>query len=161
MNVNDSIAFSLSSSQWALEGLLKDFQPKDWLHRVCETGNCPAWIVGHLVMSERRALQRLGAADLPNLPEGFEKRFARDETAPRAAAYGDVTILTGLFDRHRARMIDAVKALPADRLDTPLDTPSPRFRTLGEMLLFMAIHTTIHAGQISAIRRSLGRPPLF
>lgn len=161
MTVNDSIAFSLSTSQYMLDAYLKDLKPEEWLHRICATGNCAAWLMGHLILTERRALQRLGASELPALPEGFDKRFARDESAQQATSFGDVTILTGLFERHRARLIEAVKALPAEQLDTPLDTPSPRFRTLGEMLLFMAIHTTTHAGQISAIRRSLGRPPLF
>ncbi len=60
MTVNDSIAFSLSSAQWALEAYLKDFKPEEWLHRICTTGNCAAWLVGHLILTERRALQRLG-----------------------------------------------------------------------------------------------------
>ena len=34
------------------------------------------------------------------------------------------------------------------------------FATLGEMLNFMALHAAMHAGQITIIRRSLGRPPI-
>ena len=32
--------------------------------------------------------------------------------------------------------------------------------TLGELANFMALHATMHAGQITIIRRSLGRPPI-
>jgi hypothetical protein len=35
------------------------------------------------------------------------------------------------------------------------------FKTPGQLAHFMAIHTTMHAGQISMIRRSLGRPPVI
>jgi uncharacterized damage-inducible protein DinB len=34
------------------------------------------------------------------------------------------------------------------------------FSTPGEMLSFMSVHTAMHAGQVTIIRRSLGRPPL-
>jgi hypothetical protein len=30
----------------------------------------------------------------------------------------------------------------------------------GEMLLFGVMHITMHCGQLSTIRRSLGKPPL-
>ena len=79
-NAIDAVVFSLSASQRMLDFFTADLKGPDWLHRPCPKANCAAWIVGHLVMAERRVLTNFGVADLPALPDGFEKRFARDET---------------------------------------------------------------------------------
>ena len=60
---------------------------------------------------------------------------------------------------------DAVQADPIEAaddavFDRPLEKPSRIASTVGEMLAFMPIHVAMHAGQITLIRRSLGRPPL-
>ena len=41
---------------------------------------------------------------------------------------------------------------------TPMERPM--VRTYGEYLTFMGMHTALHIGQISTIRRVLGYPPL-
>ena len=160
MTVNDSIVYLLTTSKGMLLSFTKDFSPADWLHRPCPKANCAAWLIGHLTLTERRALQRVGLTDLPALPPGFETRFARDETAPHASEFADASLLPRLFEHHRDLLIDAVSKLPPQAFDQLLENPSPRFKTLGEMLNFMALHVIMHTGQISTIRRSLGRPPL-
>jgi hypothetical protein len=157
---NDLIAHTLKTSGGLLSRFCEDLKPEEYLHRPCGDANCAAWIVGHLVMSERSVLGRVGVTDLPPLPEGFEKRFARDETAPKAADYGDVTVLLPLFNRHRELLIETIKRAPAALLDKPLEKPHPLFATVGEMVNFMGGHVAMHAGQITYIRRSLGRPPI-
>src|SRR5688572_955972 len=139
---------------------LADLSPQDYLHRPAPKANCAAWIVGHLALSDRGVLKRLGAP-LPELPEGFEKRFSRDEGCPQAEQFGDVTAIVPVFDEHRRRLIEAVKAMSPEQMDKPLDKPHSIFGTVGEMLTFMSLHATMHAGQVSTIRRSLGRPPLI
>lgn len=158
---NDVLANSLSASQAMLNRLCSDLTPAEYLHRPCAVANCAAWIVGHLVMTERMSLTRVGVTDQPALPEGFEKRFSRDPDAPKAADFGDVSILLPLFNLHRDRLIEAVKALPPEVIDRPLETPHPFFSKTGEAINFMGIHTSMHAGQISMIRRTLGRTPLI
>ena len=69
-----------------------------------------AWIIGHLVISERSALGRVGMKDLPPLPEGFEKRFARDAETAQAQSFGDVATRSGALERAR-------KALTASGAD--------------------------------------------
>ena len=157
----DVIAFNLEASQKSLNRFLEDLGPQDYLHRPVPQANCAAWIVGHLVLSERRWLTRVGAADVPKLPDGFEQRFARTEEAAKACEFGDVTILRPLFNEHRRRVIEAVRSTSDDQLDRPLENALPMFNTLGEAAAFIAIHAAMHCGQISTIRRSLGRPPLM
>jgi hypothetical protein len=163
MTQNDAIAYSLTTSQKLLRRYVDDLTPAEYLHRPAPNANCTAWTIGHLVLTERTLLRRLGLAegDLPPLPDGqFEKRFSRDEGCPQAGEFGDVTGLMALFDTHRERAIDVVRRAPADLLARPLDKPHPIFATAGEFADFVALHAVLHAGQITIIRRSLGRPPL-
>ena len=156
---NDAIAYTLSTSQALFKRFMADMAPQDYLHRPTPQSNCAAWIVGHLTLSERGVLKRLGAP-LPELPDGFEERFSQKEGCAQASEFGDVSVLMPLYDEHRNRLAAAVRAASPEQLDRPMDKPHPLFRTVGEMVTFMALHSTMHAGQISTIRRSLGRPPL-
>lgn len=157
---NDILVHSLSTSQMLMRRYLEDLKPEEYLHRAVPNGNCVAWLVGHLTLSERRILGMVGVTDLPSLPEGFEKRFSREETAPRACEFGDVMILLPLWNEHRAKLIQAVKEATPEQLEKPLEKPNPRFSTAGQFVNYMSHHATLHIGQITIIRRSLGRPPL-
>jgi hypothetical protein len=150
----------LSASKLMVDMHTADLRGSDWLHRATPMANCAAWTVGHLVIADRRVLTLLGVTDLPELPEGFEKRFARDETAPRASDFGDTSVLVPLFDKHRELMIATLKRTSPELLNKPLEKPTARFSTVGEFAAFMALHSSMHAGQITIIRRSLGRPAL-
>ena len=157
---NDIIVHSLNTARALLNRYCEDLKPEEYLHRPCSGGNCAAWLLGHLILTERSALGRAGVTELPALPEGFEKRFARDEQAPKASDYGDVTQLLPMFNQHRDRLVEAVRKLPADVLDRPMDKPHPLFSNVAEVLNFMGSHVMMHAGQITTIRRTLGRPPI-
>lgn len=161
MTSNDVIANSLTVGGMMLDRYTADLTPAEYLHRPCGDANCAAWLVGHLILTERNGLKRLGVTDLPPLPEGFEQRFSREPAAPRASDFGDVTALMPLFKRHRAMLIDAVKRATPEQLAKPLEKPHPMFATVGESANFIALHSTMHAGQVTIIRRSLGRPPLI
>ena len=157
---NDVIAGALSTSQMMLKRFLADLGPQEYLHRPTPKANCAAWIVGHLTLIDRLGLKRLDAP-APELPAGFDRHFSREEGCPQAGEFGDVSRLIPLFDEHRGRLIAAVRAAPGEVLDRRIEPPHPMFGTVGESLAFLAMHTTMHAGQITTIRRSLGRPPLI
>jgi uncharacterized damage-inducible protein DinB len=157
---NNMPVYTLTTSQQMLNGFLADLSPSDYLHRPVPKANCAAWIVGHLTLTDRRILGRLDVEDLPELPVDFETRFARSEEASASPTFGDVTILQPLFNAHHDRLIAAARNVTPEQLAAVLPTPTPRFKTLGEMLYFMPLHVVMHCGQLSTIRRSLGRLPL-
>ncbi|HSI36409.1 MAG TPA: DinB family protein [Tepidisphaeraceae bacterium] len=160
---HDVLVSALGTGKAVLHRFADDLTPAELLHRVVPAGNCAAWIIGHLIMTERSGLTRLGvpADKQPALPEGFEARFARDETAPKLAEYGDVAGLLPLFDVHRDLLIEAVRGLPAERLDEALPKPHPMFGNVYQLVTFLGVtHLSMHAGQITVIRRSLGRAPI-
>ena len=157
---NDIIVHSLNTSMVVMGRFCDDLKPDEMLHRTTPKANCAAWTIGHLVVSERNALKVFGVT-APPLPDGFEKRFSRDEGCPQASEFGDVSILMPLFKAQRTALIEAVKGATPQQLDQPLEKPHPVFRTAGELANFMAFHSMMHAGQISQIRRHLGRPPVM
>jgi len=157
----DAIIYSLQSAKNMLDALTADLKGCEWDHRAAVGSNCAAWLVGHLILVDRRALGLAGVTDLPELPAGFETVFGREANAPQAATFGDASNLMPMFDRNREMLISAVAKLPAEKFDETLPKPNARFKTYGELFVFMGLHVIMHAGQISTIRRSLGRPPLF
>jgi uncharacterized damage-inducible protein DinB len=158
---NDVIVHSLSISQMVMGRFCNDLKPQEMLHRTTPSANCAAWTIGHLIVSERGALKAFGVTPPPLPDDNFEKRFSRDEGCPQASEFGDVTILMPLFNAHRTSLIEAVKRATPEQLDQPLEKPHPVFRTNGELANFIAVHSIMHAGQISQIRRHLGRPPVM
>jgi uncharacterized damage-inducible protein DinB len=157
---NDVIAHALSCTHLMVNRFTADLQPAEYLHRPAPKANCAAWTIGHLALSDRGALKRMDVQDLPPLPEGFEKRFSRDEGCPQAGEFGDVSQILPIFNAHRERLLEVVKEASPAHFDRALEKPHPMFKTLGEYIVFMAAHTAMHVGQITIIRRSLGRPPL-
>ncbi len=156
---NDVLVHNLTASQLMVQRFTADLQPSEYLHRPTEKANCAAWTVGHLALSDRHVLKLLGA-EAPPLPEGFDQRFSREEGCPQAGDFGDVAAIVPVFNAHRTRLIEAVKRATPEQFEKPMEKPHPMFKTLGEFVGFMASHTAMHAGQITIIRRSLGRPPL-
>ncbi len=160
--VNDAIVYSLDISRKLFDRYLADLKPADFDHHVAPGTNSAAWIAGHLVLTDRRALGALGVTDLPALPEGFDAQFpvTRVAAPPAQAHVTPGSELVELFRANRARLIAAAAAAPPEVLNAPADKPGPAFQTVGEMVEFMGIHTALHLGQVTIIRRSLGYPPV-
>lgn len=158
----EAIAFSLRSSKAMFHRYLDDLTPEEFQHRPCLGANSAAWIVGHLASVDRTQLERLGVTPLPELPAGFKDRFATTRAAATGtqADFGPPGELIRLFDAHRDLLVANVHRLPAGELTAPPQAASPLYTDRGEALLFMGLHTAMHLGQLSIIRRSLGRPPL-
>ena len=155
------IVHSLTASKNLLVRYVQDLSPPEYLHRPVPAANCVAWLLGHLTLSDWRATSAVfGGENLPALPEGFDKRFSRSQGCPQASEFGDVTKLLPLFLIHRELLIEKARTATPEQLSNALEKPHPMFSTPGELLSFMAVHTAMHAGQITIIRRSLGRPPL-
>jgi len=160
MTHNDSLAFGINAASGVVLRYTEDLSPQEMLHRVVPEANCAAWIVGHLTLASRMMMRNAGVTDLPPLPDGYEQRFAFGE-ASKSADYGDLSTLRDTFRAHHERFAQLAATIPADRLDAPLAKPHPLFATVGQMLAFVPVHVAMHAGQISTIRRTLGRPALF
>ena len=159
--IHDALIFGIKSSKAMLDGFTADLKGGEWEHRAVPHSNCTAWLVGHLIIVDRFALGLAGVTDLPELPADFASKFSRENNAPFAENFGDPSSLVAMFDKHRDMLMAAIAELPESRFDETIPKPNARFKTYGEFFAFMAFHVLVHCGQISTIRRSLGRPPLI
>jgi len=161
MSPNDLIVSSYRIGRQFVHRMVDDLNPEEFQHQPVPGTNSAAWIVGHLALTARRTAERLGVTDLPEITEDFVSRFSVTRKPAEAQAdLGEKTTLLKLFDECVEKVMAAIPKLPVESLMNPLPTPSPFANNSGEQLLFGAMHFMFHCGQISTIRRSLGKPPL-
>lgn len=159
----EAIAYSLRTSQKLFHRYLDDLRPEEFQHRPCLGANNALWIIGHLISVDHTQLERLGVSHLPPLPAGFTERFATTKAASTGTSVdlGNPSELMKHFDEHRDLLIKTVETTATDVLQEDSPAPSPLFADRGESLLFISMHTAMHLGQLTTIRRSLGRPPIL
>jgi hypothetical protein len=100
------------------------------------------------------------------VPEVSEEFVARFKTTRQAAGnqsdLGSKEELLALLDAAAEKLIEVIRRLPPEALTGPAPKTAPPFvKDSGDLLLFGAMHITMHCGQLSTIRRSLGKPPLI
>lgn len=161
VTVIDAMQFSLVKSKLMIHRLVDDLKPHEFEFQPTAGTNCVAWVLGHLTVVDRRQLTWLGVTALPAIPVGFEETFKTTRTtAVKQGGYGDPSEIVSLFDAHRDALVACLPAVdPAKFLELP-SFQTPMFADRGEATLFMGLHTAMHAGQISLIRRALGYPPV-
>ena len=143
-----------------VELMCEDLTEEEFLHQPVAGANSAAWIVGHLAVTARRTAERLGATELPVLTEEFVGRYSQTrKAAERQSELGNKKELLALFVVCTDKLMEALRTLPAAGLDGPALNPGRFANNYGEAILFGAMHFAMHCGQISTIRRSLGKPP--
>jgi hypothetical protein len=162
MTPNDLLASGYRMGRQLIHALVDDLPASEFQHQPVPGANCAAWIIGHLAITARRTAERLGATGLPELTEEFVGRFrATKKAAGDQSGFGEKAELLNLLDVCVDKLIGAVLALPPAALANPPASPGTFATNSGESMLFGALHFTFHAGQLSTIRRSLGKPPVI
>jgi uncharacterized damage-inducible protein DinB len=160
MTPNELIAAGHRMGRQVLHRMVDDLTEGEFRHQPVPGANSAAWIVGHLAVVARRIAERLGATGLPVLTEEFIGRFSvTGKAAESQPDLGNKAELLALFDGCVEKVIEAARTVPAESLAGPSPAPGPFATNYAEALLFGAMHVTLHCGQLSTIRRSLGKPP--
>jgi uncharacterized damage-inducible protein DinB len=161
MTPNDLLASGYRMARQFVHRMVDDLTPEEFRYQPVAGANSAAWIVGHLAVVARRTAERLGVSDLPALTEEFIGRFSTTKKpADAQAELGTKEELLALFDGCVEKLIGALRTAPTSSFDGPPPAPNPFATNNGEMLLFGTMHVMMHCGQISTIRRGLGKPPV-
>jgi hypothetical protein len=160
ISATDPLVYSMKTTRWLVENMCKELTPQQLLHRPCPEANSAAWIIGHLTFVDHAMLKELLGPEAPPLPEGYE-RFAPKSDPTKAIDFGDTSTLLPSFLAMRDRLIAVTEKLDPAALAAPVNKPNPRFSTRWQFLALCGFHTGMHAGQLSTIRRTLGKPALF
>lgn len=161
MIANELLAAAYRMGHRMVHMMCDDLSPEEFRHQPVPGANSAAWVVGHLAVTARRTAERLGATDLPVLTEQFVAQFSVTKLpAGSQAEIGAKAELLALLDVSIEKLMGAVRNLPAESLDGPAPNAGPFATNYAEAVLFGGMHITMHCGQLSTIRRSLGKPPL-
>jgi hypothetical protein len=158
---------SLASSRRLMLDSVRDLSAAALSRRPNPAHRSCARLLGMATVTDREALRYLGVVDLPDLPAGFEARFARWGPGEDGETTGYDSSLPGIFASHRDALIRATGALDPAGLDEPVDPPDHldeealfRFGTVGEVVLAASAYTSFLAGEASSVRLALGRTPV-
>ena len=161
MSPNDVLTAGYRMSAQLFHRMVDDLTPEEFARQPVAGANSAAWVVGHLALVLRNGLRRMGAADVPAFPAELEAKFtATRQAAGEQTGYGDPKVLLAIFDACLERFTAIVQRMPADVLATAQEGRVPFATNQAEAILFGALHIALHSGQLSTIRRSLGKPPL-
>lgn len=161
MTPNDLLLANYRMSAGLFHRMVDDLTPDEMLRQPVPGANCAAWVVGHLALTMHNALKRFELPDVPPFPpEAAEKLKVTWEAAGEQAGFGDTKALLALFDIYADKLGKAVHGLPAEALASVPPVMPPFAANRAEAILFGGIHTAMHTGQLTIIRRSLGRPPV-
>lgn len=162
MTTRESIAAAYRMARAMLHRFVDDLEPNEFLAPPMPRANNAEWIVGHLALTVRTTAIRLGAEDLPGVSPAIELKYSKTGKPAEVSQFSLATAeeLLKLFDTCIDGLVERILQLPEAKLSDAPASPSPFATNFGEGLLFGAMHIAMHAGQLSTIRRALGKPPI-
>lgn len=139
---------------------LVDDIPADKLcHQPVAGTNHALWVLGHLAYSDDGFTTALGERESV-IDESWKELFGMgSKPGPDPAKYPSLDDIKAALPRARTALIDWIESLDEEQLLKPLpegwDVFAPNYAAV---LPSLAWHEGFHAGQLSAVRRSLGLP---
>ncbi len=163
----NSLAFiqqSLTSTKVFATGLLADLQDVPVARATPEGGNHAAWIITHLAYSEAQLFDVF----IQGKPNRYENLGAvvglKSAPTDRESDYPSIEEGLAMLEQVRGDVLAYLETIDEDTLDAKSHAPEEfgdSFSTVGKCFTAMIMHVAIHAGQLTVIRRSLGREPLM
>ena len=163
MNGITVVETALNSTEYLVNWFVGDLSDADLLVRPTAGANHLAWQLGHMIASESRLVGQVPGMSAPKLPAGFEEQHAQGmATHESTQGFLGKQQYVELFAKVREATKAAVAKLSDADLDRPTEGQMAQFAPkLGDLLILVANHTMMHAGQFSVVRRKLGKPVLF
>ena len=161
--VANVLDFNLNSARATMSAALLGVGDEELAREVGPGRRSMESVLGEATMALRETLLAAGEDDLPEVPGGFEARYARWGTASRPD--DAVPGLPAIFSEHVEALARAVQRLGPDRFDEPSDPPGTfdeeglfSFATVGEMIFSALAYVHFLAGEASMLRLALGKP---
>lgn len=161
MNTQQAIGATMNTSSAVMSRYLDDLTDADLMERPGPGCNHIAWQLGHLIAAEVQLLQSIAPSSVQvQLPEGFAAKHAKDQIGnDNPADFYSKQEYLDLFEKVHAATLEEIGKLS----DADLDQPAPEnfrsvFPTVGHIVILIATHGLMHAGQFVPIRRKLGKP---
>ncbi len=160
MDAKDVLRADFDRARMVTRMLLEDMEDADLLVRPTENSNHIAWQLGHLIGSEHRMGESIQAGSMPALPEGFAERYTRETaSSDNAGDFLGKADYVRLMDEQRQGILQLLDELTDEDLEREGPESMRRIApTVADLLGLAASHEMMHTGQISSVRRKLGKP---
>ena len=162
MSLKNHIRWQIEQNHWITMAYVQDLADADFLLRPVPGMNHIAWQMGHLITSSKNMLESLGQP-APALPPGFAESSIKEMAASNdPAKFATKDVYLDLAAKTKAASLAALDAIPESKLDDPGPEPMREYApTVAAVLTMLGGHWLMHAGQFVAVRRKVGKPPIF
>ncbi len=162
MSLKNHIRWQIEQNYWITLAYVEDLTDADIMLRPVPGMNHIAWQLGHLITSSHKMLGGLGQP-APALPAGFEEAYTKETAASDdPAKFAKKAVYMDLAEKTKAASLAALDAIPENKLDDPGPEPMREYApTVAAALSMLGAHWLMHAGQFVAVRRKVGKAPLF
>ncbi len=153
----------LSNVRRLSEAFLKDFQkPEEWLFQVHPTANHALWFVGHMAVMDNFFVGLLDPRQAIDLGPYDDLFGMGSQPSPQMDDYPPpVEVLAAMRDRRRA-LLNLLSKLDDEALGTRMPPGLPEmWQDKAGIFESVIWHESLHAGQVSIARKSLGYPPIL
>jgi len=135
------------------------FSDDDWLHRPSRRGgNHAYWILGHLAHSRRGILRGLGRS-VPTAP--WEEHFKRGSKPGEGMDGPAPAELKGDFHSSGETLANRIEEITPEEAAAPYVRKVPDgSQDVAGAMHFMLWHEAGHLGQLTLLRRAVGKPGL-
>lgn len=155
----DRIKFARSYTKQFLD----DLHEEDWFWTPPGLVTHIGWQVAHIASSQYGLclfrLRGRTAADEELIPQSFWDHF-KIGSLPIAGAENNPSVanILGVFDEVQEQVLRELADMTDADADVPLEKPHPAFSTVLGGIEYSPLHELIHVGQITLLRRLMGKP---
>lgn len=162
MDALDNAIATLNRARRITLGLFEDIPEDKLTHQVTPGANHALWIAGHVAWTDEFFRTTLGGRQ-GVLPDHWTDLFGQGSTpVPDRSSYPAFPELRSIMSDRREELCAWFKAMEPDRLACPLPDKYESFApNYCALITTIACHETLHAGQLTVIRKSLGIAPKF
>jgi uncharacterized damage-inducible protein DinB len=163
MHTKDAIKFALTVSNGAVLSVIDEMSDAATAFPTPNGGCHPLWVLGHLTLVEGMIPAVLFGDKNP--AADWQKYFGESsEPVADAKAYPPFAEVREKYLQLRAQNLKLLESLSEADLDKPTKAPpngrEREFATYGQSFLVLALHQTMHRGNVTDARRAAGRAAL-
>ena len=163
MHMKDGIKFALSISNRAVLSVIDEMSDAATTFPTANGGCHPLWVLGHLTLVEGIIPAALFAEKNPAAE--WQQYFGENsQPVADARAYPPFPEVREKYLQLRERNLNILESLTEADLDKPTKAPpkgrEKEFATYGQSFLVLALHQTMHRGNLTDARRAAGRTAL-
>jgi uncharacterized damage-inducible protein DinB len=145
------------------EKILAAFEsPDDWCRQVVPGTNHALWFAGHMATTDNYFISRVVPGREKQL-EGWDKLFGMGSKPTNDPDdYPPVAEVVDMMRERRGVLVELLQGrTDAELLGPPAAGASDFLPELATIFEMTTCHETLHLGQVTVVRRSLGHRPVF